>query len=245
MPPIALPRAAVLAFSLAALAAAAQTPAPKPPPKPQGGTAAKPADAPTRSLGGGTGSGKILTRDELRACMKQQESLAGRRTEVEAARAPIDRDKDALVVEQDALKGEREKVEAARKAVSELNTRYKAYADRVEAWNTRAKAVQGSSAGMQAERERAWLDNERAELQKLQGSLESERKTVSDNAQATVNTFNARAQALDQKVADWNRRNAEHTERVAALNRERETWITDCAERRYREDDEIAIREGK
>lgn len=241
MPPIAPPHAAVLLLAFAALAAHAQTPPAKPAAKPAAGAS---TPAPTRALGGGAGSGKLLTRDELRACMKRQESLAVRRTEAEAAREPIDREKTALVVEQDALKVEREKVESSRKAVSDLNGRYKAHAERIEAWNAKAKELQ-SQGGKASDKERAALDAERAELQQAQVALEADRKALSDSAQQVVAAFNTRAQALDQKVADWNRRNNEYTERVTALNRERDTWVAECADRRYREEDEIAIKKGE
>ena len=57
--------------------------------------------------------------------------------------------------------------------------------------------------------------------------------------------FNAKVAALDARVADWNQRNAQVNDSAKALEQERMSWISDCGDRRYREDDEIAIRRGK
>ena len=50
---------------------------------------------------------------------------------------------------------------------------------------------------------------------------------------------------LDRIRGTWNERSAGHSQRAKAVNEERETWMSDCADRRYREDDEIAIRKGQ
>ena len=60
-----------------------------------------------------------------------------------------------------------------------------------------------------------------------------------------MTAYNEKAKALEARVASWNQRNGDLTERVKAVNNDRETWQSDCAERRYREDDEIAIRRGQ
>lgn len=235
-------------LALGLQAAQAQT-APKPAAKPASAPAPKAAEGRTLSLGGtgGTGgSGKLMTRDELRDCLKQQASLTQRRTEVEAARGPIDREKEDLVKEQQALKGEREKVDQARAAIADLNARYQAYGEKVKDWNDRATALKDQG-GVKADRERSVLERERVDLQKQQAALDADRDKLGDGSvQKAVDAFNARAVALDQKVTAWNERNAQLADRARALNRDRETWVNDCADRRYREDDEIAIRaEGK
>lgn len=228
---------ALLAAGLAP--ALAQTPpAAKPPAKPA-------ADGRTLSLGGsGTGTGKLLLRDELRACLKQQETLATRRAEVDQQREPLEREKASLFTEQQALAAERERLDGLRRSASDLSARFKAHGERVQGWNQRAQALQDKS-GPAADRERAAMETERNQLQQDQAALEAERTRLGDGAQQAVNAFNARAQALDQRVADWNRRNAEFTDRANTVNQEREQWLDSCANRRYREEDEIAIRKGE
>jgi hypothetical protein len=60
-----------------------------------------------------------------------------------------------------------------------------------------------------------------------------------------VKSFNAKAAALEQKVGDWNDRNSRLNADVEKTKTERETWSTECGDRRYREDDEKAILSGK
>lgn len=229
---------------LAATAAQAQTPAPKPAPKPAP-AAAKPAEKPAeKSLAGTTPGGRMMDIDELRACLNQQDELARRRAAVEAERGPLDQEKDALLKEKEALAAERGQIDAARQQVADLNARFKAFGERIEAWNARAKEVQGRS-GATADRERAALDKDRAELQKAQAELEAERNKIGDGPQTLVAAFNAKAGALDQKVQNWNERNAAAGQRAVQLNQDRNGWVETCGNRRYREEDEQRIRQGK
>ena len=57
--------------------------------------------------------------------------------------------------------------------------------------------------------------------------------------------YNAKASALDARVSDWNARNNAWNDTSLALEAERKGWVRDCADRRYREDDESAIRRGQ
>lgn len=231
--------AALLASVLAVTLAQAQTAAPAKSTRP-----AAAAEGKTLSLGSGKGTGRLLTRDELRSCLQRQDSLATSRAAVEAERGPMDADKQALLSEQEALKAEHDKVDAVSQQVSQLNARFKAYSERVAAWNERAKLTANDS-GPHADRERRALDKERDDLQTLQKQLDADRAKLGDNAQQTVNAYNTRAQALAQRVADWNERNKALSERTRTLNDKREAWVNDCADRRYREDDETAIKRGE
>ena len=75
--------------------------------------------------------------------------------------------------------------------------------------------------------------------------LDVERETVLGENQAAVNAYNARVGTLDKRVVDWNQRNAQWNEASKALEIERKDWVDQCGNRRYREDDEKAIRAGK
>jgi capsule polysaccharide export protein KpsE/RkpR len=147
------------------------------------------------------------------------------------------------LAEQEAHKADMAKVDAARKAVTEMNERYKAHADRVALYNERTEAVKEMT-GMQAERELKRLANERNDLQKSQADLEAARAAM-PNTTEVFNSFNARAKALEARATAWNQRNEALTARVRTVNNEREVWLTDCADRRYREEDEIAIKRGQ
>jgi predicted nucleic acid-binding Zn-ribbon protein len=128
--------------------------------------------------------------------------------------------------------------------VAGINAKYKDYAARVAQWNERAAKVEEME-GVRRERERRSLDRERGELQKQQAELEAERVRIETTSNQAVAAYNDKAKALEARVDSWNQRNAELTARVNAVNNDRETWQSDCAERRYREDDEIAIKRGE
>jgi hypothetical protein len=81
------------------------------------------------------------------------------------------------------------------------------------------------------------------EAQRL--ALDAEKTTLTGGVQVAVADFNTKASALDARVTDWNGRNAKLNDTGAELEAERKDWVKACADRRYREDDEKAIRAGK
>ena len=60
-----------------------------------------------------------------------------------------------------------------------------------------------------------------------------------------VNAYNANAKAVEARVVDWNTRNQAWNDAGVNLETERQEWVQQCADRRYREDDEAAIKAGK
>ena len=203
--------------------------------------------APKTSTLGGTASAtsKLLTREELRDCMNRQKDMNARIAELDAQKVPLEAEKQAIVQDQAALKAHRTKLDV-QPEIAAINARTQALSDRVTAWNERVKAFNETPnrSGSAAERQRTELNKEQVELEAQRVALESDRSAVTDRAQSTVAAFNARAVALDQKVTDWNARNEKHAQRATTLSDERQVWTSECANRRYREDDETAIRRG-
>ncbi|MCM0609550.1 MAG: hypothetical protein KA711_11265 [Ideonella sp. WA131b] len=238
--------------ALPASQAVAQT-SPQPAAKP---APARPAASPTASAGertatlsGGTGAASrqpILTRDELRACLGQEESIRLRIAEHQQARAPLDREREGIAAQQEALRAERTQVDAASARVTEFRGRMEAHAARVVAWNRDIEAFNARPpAGPAGERERLRLNTEREALQKAQTELEAERGSITADSEKIIAAFNAKARQLDAAIADWNQRNNAWNQTGAKLEEERKGWVTSCADRRYREDDEIAIKAGR
>jgi chromosome segregation ATPase len=221
--------------------AAAQT-ATKPLAKP-----ATPADGgKTLSISGKSSAGPLLTRDELRACFSQEESIRTRIAALDARRAPLDQEKANLATEQQALRTEREPIDAFKKTADDLGARLKDYATRVQAWNDKVAAFNASPPkGTAFERQRNDINNERAALEVQQKELETEKAKLGSDSEAAVKNYNTKAVTLDGRVTDWNQRNESWNKDSKALEAERATWVTSCSDRRYREDDEIAIRKGK
>jgi len=243
----------------------APKPVPKPAPKPAPKAPGKPAPtAPaatdtggkTLSLGGaaspadGAASGVrrgIMTREELRACLSDEVRIRTGVEALEKQRAPLEADKSQFGADQQTMRDERTAMESGQKEVAEvLNTKFKAFAAKVEASNARVAAFNESGkSGNAADRERAALNKERAGLETERVALEAEKNDIVAKLKTRVETFNERAQAVDRRVADWNAQNAKYNDSAQGIEAERKDWVATCSNRRYREDDETAIKAGK
>ncbi len=255
-------RVCTLLAALGATWAFAQTPPAKPAPaKPAPAKAtpatpaktapaakpAAPAAGDSRTLTGkDAASSKLLTRDELRACMTQRDALAARLAELDTARGKLDAERAALGQEQQALKTERESMAGMRAEIDGMNAKTKAFQEDVDGWNKRVATFNESKqTGAPAEKQRVELNEFGESLKKRQAALQTERETILGRGDSAIKGFNARAAGLDQKVAEWNERNGKLNDEVDKTKTERAAWSTECGERRYREDDEKAILSGK
>lgn len=231
----------------AAKPASAKPPA-KPTAKPPANAAATAATAAAKpnALGSGVAGGPLLTRDELRVCLKQEETLRTRIAELDTQREPLAAEKVSIGVEQQAVRDERASIEALRKVADELGVRFKNYGTRVETLNARVAEFNASRrSGAVAERQRGEMNIEQAALATLRAELEAERLRLSTQSEEIIRAYNAKVNTLEAGVTDWNERNAKWADRSNAAESERKGWLSNCSDRRYREDDEIAIRKEK
>lgn len=209
--------------------------------------AVKPADGKTLSLGsGGSASGKLLTRDELRACMKQRDVLAARRSELDRERAALDAERDQIGKESAGLKEERDLVNQKTEALNALLPRLEAFKLKASDWQARNTAfTEANRTDIGAERTRSNLEREQAALRKTQQELDAERVALSSSAEEAVTRFNARAAVVDGKSVDWNQRNGKLNTQIQTADDDRQVWVSECGNRRYRETDEDAIKRGQ
>jgi len=253
-------------------ASVAQTPAPapkpaaapvvKPAPKPAPKPAAKAAEPASKAVAGeksmnatglaadGTANEPrkgMLAKEDLRICLNDEAAVRKRIADAEAARTPMETEKQAIAAEQQAYRDERVTLEANQKAATEgLNAKFKAFATRVEALNARVAAFnENRRSGSAAEKARTEMNKERADLDAERPGLESDRAGVLARLQEAVLAYNAKAAVVDKRVQEWNVRNAKLNDDAAALETDRKDWVSNCANRRYREDDEIAIKAGR
>ena len=70
--------------------------------------------------------------------------------------------------------------------------------------------------------------------------LEAERTELGAKSEPQVKAYNARATELEARVTSWNQRNEGWNQTIQTMNAERTDWVKECADRRFREDDEIA-----
>ena len=226
--------AASLLLALAATLAAAQTAPAKPGAKPAG-----------KTLGGkAAGGGKLMTRDELRTCLKRLDDVNQSGKDIEALRPQLDREREELRVSGEALKTERAEVDRLLASVREWETRMRAHAVEIEAFNKRSAAVQEAPRNQQ-EKMLEDLKGEREQLQRAREALSADEAKLVPVYQSSAKTYNERATARDAKVGEWNTRNTGAVDASVKQQEGRALWLNECANRPYQEDDEKAIKAGK
>ena len=197
-----------------------------------------------KTLGGKAPVGKMLTRDELRTCLKRLDGVNAGTKDLEQRRAALDKEKEDLVKSGDALKADRADADAKLATVRDWEGRMRTHGAEIETFNQRLKAA---DEGPRAKREELAkeFEAERERLAKARLPLTEEEARVVPAYQNAVKAYNEKATARDAVVADWNGRNKTMNEQSAKQEDDRSAWLVECANRPYREYDEIAIKSGK
>ena len=228
-------------------APAAAKPANKVAPKPAAAAPAASAES-DKGLAKGSGTSRqpILTRDELRTCFAQEETIRKRLEALEAERIALNKEKETISVDQKALQVERAPLNDVKRQAEEFAARLKLYSARVESWNQRVAAHNDEKkGGAQAEKDRLELNKEREDIGKEGTVLEAEKARINTANEQAVAAFNTKAGALDVRVKSWNERNSKVNDTGTDVEFERKQWVSTCSDRRYREEDEAAIKAGK
>ena len=111
-----------------------------------------------KSLGAGTGSGPIMTRDELRECIKQQKALGDAVATYEKEKADLEAERVEILKTKQAVDAQTGSVKADVMQVNEVNARAQALSKRVSEWNESWQAFEKADrSGPMAERERRRL----------------------------------------------------------------------------------------
>lgn len=198
-----------------------------------------------KSLGGGSGSGPVMTREELRACLKQQGTLKTQVEQFDKDKAELDREKAEIQATQHAIDGERGGVQASAAKINEVNVRTEALSRRIDEWNLAWQEFEKAArSGPTAERMRRRLLDDKRAMEKEEKDLDAERAALG-GAGSGATDVNTKVDALNQRAAAWNERNKGMAKRSEDLLQERDLWTSECGNRRFREDDETAIRNGK
>lgn len=206
---------------------------------------AAPKAAPPKTLSGkGQPAGKMLTRDELRTCLKRLDDVNATGKALEGQRAGLDREREDLMKEAEALKPLRADVDVKLAAVRDWEGRMRGHGAEVEAFNRKLKEIEEAPRNKRDELAAA-LEPERDRLTKARATMAEEEARVLPAYQGAVKAYNERALARDGKVNDWNARNKATVDAAVKHDEDRQAWLTECANRPYREDDEIAIKSGK
>jgi hypothetical protein len=206
------------------------------------GTAGQ-AQSAGKSLGGKAPQGKLMTRDELRACMKERQSQQARAAELEKRRVDIAAEVEAVNRQKAEVQAERDAYNAKAAEGQAFTNRVKAHGERVAQYNQRVKDFQDKPP-KDAERIRGQLEAEgeavaqadaaiKAEAEKW-GAMEPVRTALNEHVQAQQV---AAAAAIDHRRA--------LNDDITGYDQALAQWTVRCGDRPYREDDEKAIRAGK
>ena len=108
-------------------------------------------------------------------------------------------------------------------------------------------AQQGRVAQQDGElqKEQAALAGSKAEIARSGDALKDKLDTLDRTSAEAVAAYNDQAQARDKQIDDYQARVGAFNIRVDALKAEREAFGKGCENRRYFEEDEIAIKKGK
>ncbi len=202
----------------------------------------------TKSLGTAKGGSRLLTREELRACLDQQKVLGGRKTTLQAQNDTLERDRAQFERDEAALVADREAIDKFKASAEDLNRRSQALTEQVADYNERVRKfqAQGSSiSGPAAERQQQALERDKAALDKTAKELDAERAGFAPKAEALSTAYNTRVEQRNRAADDWNARNAQFKRDSQAFDADLQAWRADCEGRPYREDDEKAIQAGR
>jgi len=115
--------------------------------------------------------------------------------------------------------------------------------DQLRACMTQQAKVKQTQAEMAAMQDKLAAD--KAEIGKAGEALKADLEALDRTNPDAVNAYNERAVARDRKIDEYQQQVDQFNARVEPVRTEREAFSKACENRRYFEDDEIAIRKGK
>lgn len=188
---------------------------------------------------------KLMSKDELRACMKMKDDIEARKVDLAKRAEQLKKDRDLVSQPDPAVAKFRADVEAQLARVREADAAVKANAERVNEWNEKMATFDATKKEMRnADRRANVLRQERVELERETKALEqarSEQVAIYDDLISKANGLRGNG----DRAAEWNKRNDALADEEDALIDQRANYAADCANRRFREDDEAAIKAGK
>ena len=212
-----------------------------PAPKPAATAAAAPAATPAT-----VGGKKIMSREELRACLKRNDDLKARSKDLDDQATAINAERPQIEQTLEAIRAERASLEARATRIREFQPKMVAYGQKVETFNRLMGELSGktrmtTSEGRQLEELRKQIPALEAERK----ALNAEREQLLEGYEDAIKAFAVKAKAAEDRAAEWNQRKTRHTQDGEDMTAASADWRRDCADRPYREDDEKAIRAGK
>lgn len=186
----------------------------------------------------------IMTRDELRACMKLQADLKAFTLNIEQRKQPLEQEFAAIEASKGELGPLRSDVAAKRDMVMKADVAVRDFAVRIEKWNDDIKEAEESKM--------RGADRQKKELERQRATLDAENKALVDTRAQYLKqhedagvALTERAKRIDAAAAAWNTRNQQLIDDVDKLAELQVDYGADCSSRKFREEDEAAIKQGK
>lgn len=223
------------ALALASSHASAQAPAQKKDPAASAKSKARP-----------TGTDKLMTLEELRVCMKLQESNNALTIELEQRNEQNSKERLELQNAPDSAQMMRAEVDAQLEAVKQADAAVREHGKAVEEWNEKAAEFEKKAKDMRNERQRrAALKQERVDLKKIDDQLIADRAEKVARYERSVSEANEKITQRAKLNEAWNKRNEQLADDRDKLLESRAKYMAECARRRFLDDDEKQIKAGK
>lgn len=186
---------------------------------------------------------KIMTKDELRACMTLDRDNERRTDEIEKRHEVLSRERDELEKIKDDTGPQRAEIDKLLEEVKQADAKVGENAAGIEDWNNRMAEFTKRKKDMRnAARREQVLKQERLKLEAANEQVLAERG-------ARIAAYEKAVEALNQHTAqrggasvEWNKRYEALRVEEAELNKSKDKWTAECSNRRFRENDELAIK---
>ena len=185
-----------------------------------------------------------MTRDELRVCMALPDKIKAKSQELERAKATLDSERKTIGDAQSEMDALRRDVDTQKAEVQKTDTAVREIAAEIEAWNKELEDAEASSM-KSAERRKKELKSQQPALVARNKATIASRDESFRLYGVAVEKYNTRGKELDGSIQAWNKRNSELASESDRLSDLREDYAADCSHRKFRETDEIAIKQGK
>ncbi|HEY0488692.1 MAG TPA: hypothetical protein VGD30_04190 [Telluria sp.] len=209
-------------------------------------SAAKPAREPSAKRSGP--GDRVMSKDELRACMALKDSNDRGAAELERSQEKMSKERSELARTPEAASPDpKVDVDPFRKAAEEADAKIRAHGIAVRDWNARMTEFEAKVKDMRhgADRARTALKREQAALTAAEPQLLANQTETIAAYERAVADYNKKVEQRGSRNVDWNKRNADLLAVQERLNESQRKWTAECGNRRFREDDETAIKAGK
>ncbi len=171
---------------------------------------------------------RILSREELRACMQQKQANDAEDTAIKEKQKLYTQEQATVRAEQAELN----------KVADNLRIRKTESRTELDAINSRANELRTIAGAAKTDEQKAAYEIERVKITQ-RGNLH-EANNVKYNADQQ--DFNKKLETLNTRISALNERGKTINDGVEPVQTKVTAWRNNCSSRRYREDDEILIK---